>query len=356
MAAAIQCLSAVAEPCPPIAATFDTGSLDGWTTYNYGSPPGFYTSNELSVPLSGGQSGGYLRFTDALGNSSGVAAPSEFLGGWSHLNGVGSISYFLRVFKVGQVSGREPLRVILEGPGGRAVWRKSESPAAPTNWTLITVPLVAGEWTQELGTWEATLADVRLFMIAIEFYSGDDIEGIDNVVLSAKPAPRIASQPQSVSVCPVGSASFTVQPTSTGPFTYAWQYESVLNTWLDATNGPIPYSGGVITVSNVDADHLQIALNTTHGAPPIRFRCIVTNSCGSVTSEPATLVPCQADFTCDGRVDDADFVRFAAAYNVLDCADAAMPATCPADLNADGLVDDSDFVPFVHAYNELGCL
>ncbi|MFO0859867.1 MAG: hypothetical protein U0570_04860 [Phycisphaerales bacterium] len=352
----MQSVFAKANSCPPLAADFDTGSLDGWTTYNYGSPPGFYTSNELSVPLTGGQSGGYLRFTDALGNATGVAAPSAFWGGWSHLNGVGSISYFLRVFKVGQVSGREPLRVILQGPGGRAVWKRSDSPAAPTGWTLITVPLVAGEWTQELGTWEGTLADVRFVMIAIEFYYGDDIEGIDSIVLSAKPAPRIVSQPLSVSVCAVGAAGFTVQPTSTGPFTYAWQYEAVPGTWLDATNGSIPYSDGTLIASNVATDHLQVALNAAHGAPPIRFRCVVANSCGSVTSEPATLVPCQADFTCDNVVDDSDFVVFAAAYNVLDCADPAMAASCPADLNGDGLVDDSDFVVFVAAYNNLGCV
>ena len=57
----------------------------------------------------------------------------------------------------------------------------------------------------------------------------------------------------------------------------------------------------------------------------------------------------------NGQVDDADFTLFVQAYNILDCADPAMPASCPADLNNDGAVDDSDFIVFVVAYNALIC-
>lgn len=64
---------------------------------------------------------------------------------------------------------------------------------------------------------------------------------------------------------------------------------------------------------------------------------------------------CPADFTSDGFVDDADFVVFAAAYNLLACADPAMPAGCPADLNSDDGVDDADFVLFATAYEALVC-
>lgn len=64
---------------------------------------------------------------------------------------------------------------------------------------------------------------------------------------------------------------------------------------------------------------------------------------------------CPADLNGDGFVDDGDFPIFVVAYNILDCADAAMPAGCPADFNGDDLVDDADFVVFVVAYNELVC-
>ncbi|MBY0112350.1 MAG: endonuclease [Phycisphaerales bacterium] len=64
---------------------------------------------------------------------------------------------------------------------------------------------------------------------------------------------------------------------------------------------------------------------------------------------------CPGDLNGDTLVDDSDFVIFAEAYQILDCADPAMPAGCPSDLNADLIVDDSDFVLFAAAYEALLC-
>lgn len=69
----------------------------------------------------------------------------------------------------------------------------------------------------------------------------------------------------------------------------------------------------------------------------------------------ALRVIARADLDRDGFVDDADFSRFAAAYDVLLCLDESMPAGCPADFNQDGLVDDCDFAVFVQGYNRLIC-
>lgn len=68
-----------------------------------------------------------------------------------------------------------------------------------------------------------------------------------------------------------------------------------------------------------------------------------------------TAPPCPPDLNGDTQVDDADFVLFAAAYDLLNCADPSMPANCPADLNHDSLVDDADFVLFAAAYDSLLC-
>jgi len=65
--------------------------------------------------------------------------------------------------------------------------------------------------------------------------------------------------------------------------------------------------------------------------------------------------PCLADFNADAVVDDADFQTFVVAYNILDCADQAMPAMCPADLDRSAAVDDADFQLFVLAYNDVLC-
>ncbi len=64
---------------------------------------------------------------------------------------------------------------------------------------------------------------------------------------------------------------------------------------------------------------------------------------------------CRPNINGDCYTDDADFVLFAPMYDLLDCAEPAMPAGCPADFNDDGLVDDSDFVIFAAAYDRLIC-
>jgi len=66
-------------------------------------------------------------------------------------------------------------------------------------------------------------------------------------------------------------------------------------------------------------------------------------------------VVCDGDFNGDNLVDDADFSIFVVGYNILDCADATMPAGCPADINLDHFVDDADFTKFVVAYDSLVC-
>ncbi len=76
---------------------------------------------------------------------------------------------------------------------------------------------------------------------------------------------------------------------------------------------------------------------------------------GNVVISTASASVCVGDLNGDTFVDDSDFVIFANAYNILDCADPSMPAGCPADLNGDLFVDDTDFVAFAAAYNELVC-
>lgn len=77
---------------------------------------------------------------------------------------------------------------------------------------------------------------------------------------------------------------------------------------------------------------------------------------GNALESWAAFLPfCSGDFNSDRMVDDADFVAFASAYNMLDCADPGMPAGCPSDLNFDAFIDDTDFVLFASAYDALLC-
>jgi len=108
------------------------------------------------------------------------------------------------------------------------------------------------------------------------------------------------------------------------------------------------------------SDNLRVFAPNSIGAGTIISAPLV--SAGGSSGERAVLFPitaavasCPGDINNDGQVDDTDFTFFVQAYNILDCADPAMPASCPADLNADGLVDDTDFPIFVVAYNALIC-
>lgn len=69
----------------------------------------------------------------------------------------------------------------------------------------------------------------------------------------------------------------------------------------------------------------------------------------------AQFTNCPGELNLDGTVEDAYFVGFVQAYDVLDCADPAMLPPCAGDLNGDLFVDDGDFVGFVGGYDGLVC-
>lgn len=160
------------------------------------------------------------------------------------------------------------------------------------------------------------------------------------VVVDACTASSIAGGPSDRAACPGGLATFSVVANGSGTLSYQWRKGSTA----------LENSGHF---SNVNTPTLTISPAT--GVDAGAYNCIVTNSCGNSTSNDATLSVCAADFNCDASVDDADFVSFANAYDILVCDDLLMPAGCPADMNGDGKVDDVDFVLFVSAYDALIC-
>lgn len=125
-------------------------------------------------------------------------------------------------------------------------------------------------------------------------------------------------------------------------------------------------------VTFVDDGHLLVTVPAGSGAVDVRVRSgIVTPAETQNIKSPifgygiSAIEPdaqftfgaaCPGDLNGDSMVDDSDFVIFAGAYDLLDCADPSMPAGCPGDLNDDGFVDDADFVVFANAYDVLTCL
>lgn len=83
---------------------------------------------------------------------------------------------------------------------------------------------------------------------------------------------------------------------------------------------------------------------------------ILEQGSGSANGELWQIIrACSEDLNADNQVDNTDFVLFAQAYTLFDCADPLMPAGCPSDFNLDGSVDNLDFVLFAAAYNEFLC-
>ncbi|MBY0113805.1 MAG: hypothetical protein K2Y21_13390 [Phycisphaerales bacterium] len=110
-----------------------------------------------------------------------------------------------------------------------------------------------------------------------------------------------------------------------------------------ASTSALTYNGAASGASTTNAANYIV----TSGA------AVFKNNPG--TNFTVTIPACPGDLNNDTFVDDSDFVIFAEAYNLLDCADPAMPSGCPADLNKDQMVDDSDFVLFAAAYDALIC-
>ena len=63
--------------------------------------------------------------------------------------------------------------------------------------------------------------------------------------------------------------------------------------------------------------------------------------CGSVTSDPAPLTVCPADFNCDAFVNSSDFFDFLTAF---------FTNAPTADFNADSFINSQDFFDFLAAF------
>ncbi len=164
-------------------------------------------------------------------------------------------------------------------------------------------------------------------------------------------APAIRTGPAPVFACRLGTSSFNVVASGMGPFTYRWQHETAVNNWVDTGNGPLPYAFGAIVADGVTTDRLQLNLDVQSGSPPLRFRCVVTNSCRSTTTEPVTLsfclcLACSADFNEDGGVDGEDMNAFFNAWE---------DGSCDGDVNQDGGVDGDDVGVFFSQWENGGC-
>lgn len=138
--------------------------------------------------------------------------------------------------------------------------------------------------------------------------------------------PAISQPPQSAARCVGSSVSFNVTATGALPLTYQWE-----------KNG-IPITG---------ENAASLVLSPVNSSNAGTYSVRVTNSCGTVLSEPATLsvyATGSADIDLNGIVDGLDVQRFVRA--LIDGPPPLQP-WCAADMDADGDIDTTDMSLFM---------
>jgi hypothetical protein len=139
----------------------------------------------------------------------------------------------------------------------------------------------------------------------------------------------VASSPAGKTVCSAGSATFVVVAAGTGPFSYQWRKDH--HVLADETDHLIGATAAILEVAN--------STSTDQGM----YDCVVSNACGSVTTNGAALVICTSDYNCDGFVDSSDFFDFLAAF-------LPSPPAPAADFNHDASFNSQDFFDFMASF------
>ena len=75
------------------------------------------------------------------------------------------------------------------------------------------------------------------------------------------------------------------------------------------------------------------------------YDCVITNPCDDVTTAPASLMLCLADFDGNGFVNGDDYDAFATLFDIADSG---------ADINHDGFVNGDDYDLFAEHF-DAGC-
>ena len=138
-----------------------------------------------------------------------------------------------------------------------------------------------------------------------------------SVALTVNQLPTITGQPASATICPSAIATFSVVATGPSP-TYQWQIEdpALPGSWLNLADGQSVANCGAQADAGATLAMLSMRTPPNYFGPycPVLLRCVVSSTCGSVTSNTSTLTICPGDFNCQGGVGVQDIFDFLAAW------------------------------------------
>lgn len=158
--------------------------------------------------------------------------------------------------------------------------------------------------------------------------------------------PVIASRSDSVSVCTTGGkAKFSVNAAGPTHQTYQWQVESAPGTWTSIADGEMP---GVGVASGTTTPTLTI-MSITRGSA---FRCVVSNPCGSATSQPTHLV-FDGAACCPGDANRDRLINAADVLGMLGAMGSKVPAGSGSDFNTDGVIDQQDLEALLNHFGTV---
>ncbi len=167
---------------------WDDGTFQGWTTLPF-------DGGSWANPGTGGNPGGYLQYTDSPDGGALVpelVAPSQYLGNYSNLVGVGYFQYDV-IHQFGTAN--PPIdypRIRLFGDNGEEAFRLGEF-VVTNEWTTLTFDIVESNFEMVSGSWSDLIDNVTQLRISGDNAIGSGLEGgVDNFKLFV-PAPGTAA-------------------------------------------------------------------------------------------------------------------------------------------------------------------
>jgi len=196
------------------------------------------------------------------------------------------------------------------------------------------VLIVDGIWGFTFGNGVALGDTDALYYAAGPNGEADGIFG--TIRYTPSTCPVIQRQPVSAAVCGSSAVTLVIDAPSPVRVAYQWEREESSGVWAAVSDGPTA-SGSFVSGSTSAALTVAGVTRSDAGA----YRCVVSNTCGSATSDAAVLLDCRGYFNCNGFVDSADFFQFVAAY---------FENTPNADFNMDSVVNSQDFFDFLAVF------